>query len=429
MSRNELNKPFTDITHDQLHKNKVFCVLPWIHLHVTPFGVSAPCCIGESCSTRDGMGDATKLNLSELMNTDAMKQLRLDMLNGIRNSECKQCYEHEEQGVPSWRQGTAYRFSDSIDEIRNTNSDGSLDDFKLKYYDMRFSNICNFKCRTCSQEYSSQWEQENLRNEVSYAYQMPKNNNSELLQNVVDKIDTMEQAYFAGGEPLIMDQHYILLEEMIRKGKTDIELIYNSNISNLKYKNKDIIDLWSHFTKPIQMNASVDHIKERAEYIRHGTDWAIVESNFKKLTQYDFVHMTMNTVLSVFNYLTFDQFYGYLIDNDMYAKNESVYQIYNMSSPAHYACHILPEELKDKGDESMAKTMRNLRTHNTNSNNLTIVNNARVWAKSKTNTFDLAPGSIETNIKMFQDEIARLDKIRGESFENIFPELKPLLDL
>lgn len=431
MAVSNLEKPFKNITQEDIDNSNVLCVLPWIHLHVTPFGVAAPCCIGESCSTRDGMGDATKLNLKELMNSEAMKQLRLDMLNGVKNDECKKCYEHEEQGVPSWRQGSVPRFTNNLEEIRNTNSDGSLDDFKLKYYDMRFSNICNFKCRTCSQEYSSQWEQENLRNNVSYAYQLPKNNNGELLQDVIDKIDTMEQAYFAGGEPLIMDQHYILLEEMIRKGKTDIELIYNSNISNLKYKNKDIIDLWSHFTKPIQMNASIDHVRERAEYIRHGTDWALVESNFKKLSEYDFVHMTMNTVLSAFNYLTFDLFYGYLVDNNMYAKDRLVYQIYNMSGPTYYTCHMLPQELKDKGDESMVRTIKKLMAHGVSTNNIEIITTARNWAKSKTNTHESAPesGGTVTNIQMFQKEIARLDKIRGESFENVFPELKPLLDL
>jgi organic radical activating enzyme len=426
----KMNKPFTNITHQEIDDSKVFCVLPWIHLHVTPAGRSAPCCISESCNFGHGMGDATKLNLNELMNSEGMKQLRLDMLNGVKNAECTKCYEHEEQGATSWRQGCKSKFTDSIHEIQNTNSDGSLDDFKLKYYDMRFSNICNFKCRTCTQEYSTQWEQENLRNGVPHANQIPKNNNTVLLEDVFEKIDSMELAYFAGGEPLLMDQHYVILEEMIRRNKTDIKLIYNSNISTLKYKSKDIIDLWSRFSNPIQMNASIDHVGKRAEYIRHGTDWGVIESNFKSLRKHDFVEMTMNTVLSVFNYLTFDQFCSYLIDNDMYAKN-LVYQVYNMSSPSHYTCHILPENLKRIGEQSMHCAVLNVSNLKINPTNVEVLDTARSWALSKTTTYDIAPesGNLLTNIEMFKREVERLDKIRGEKFEDVFPELRPLLEL
>lgn len=439
MSTSKSDKPFKHLTKQELFKeSKVFCTLPWTHLHVTPAGAAAPCCIGESCSTREGMGDATKLSLMELVNSDQMKQLRLDMLNGTKNNECIKCYEHEEQGIQSWRLGVMDRYPDVYNEALNTNSDGSLDDFTMRYYDMRFSNICNFKCRTCGQEYSSQWEQENLRNNADWAFTLPKNNNTQLLQDIIDKIDDMEHAYFAGGEPLIMEEHYIVLEEMIRRGKTDIELTYNSNISNLKFKNKDIIQLWSHFTKPIKMSASIDHVKERAEYIRHGTDWAVVESNFKKLREYEFVDMSINSVLSVFNYLTFDKFYGYLMSNDLYTKNNSYYSIYSMSGPTHLTCHILPPELKALGDQSMARTLLLMKQFSLAPENMQFVKDSARWAKSKTTTYHYLPGttdlSIElgtakTNIQMFKEEVARLDKIRGENFENIFPELRPLLDL
>lgn len=435
MSGSQSNKPFVDIYKDHLLKeSKVFCPLPWAHLHVTPFGAATPCCIAESCSTREGLGDATKLNLMELVNTDGMKKLRLDMLNGTKNHECKKCHEHEEVGVQSFRKVAIERYKHIIDDVLNTNDDGSVDTFNLRYYDMRFSNICNFKCRTCGQEFSSQWEQENLRSGVSWGYVNPKNKNTTLLNDVIDQIDFMEHAYFAGGEPLIMEEHYILLEEMIRRNRTDIQLNYNSNISNLKYKNKDLVELWSHFTKPISISASIDHIKERAEYIRSGTDWGVVEANFKQLKTLPYVDMTMNTVLSVFNFLTFDQFYGYLLDNDLY---EQHYSVYNMSNPEHLTCHILPPKLKRIGYAAMKNTVGMLGDKELHQG-IQTVDSANKWAMSKNTTYDYLSGvsdtSIEmgdapTNISLFQSEIERLDKLRGENFEKIFPELTLLLDL
>jgi hypothetical protein len=40
----------------------------------------------------------------------------------------------------------------------------------------------------------------------------------------------------------------------------------------------------------VDIYASIDHYGERAEYIRHGTDWGLVESNFlqaKKTPYYE----------------------------------------------------------------------------------------------------------------------------------------------
>ena len=71
---------------------------------------------------------------------------------------------------------------------------------------------------------------------------------------------------------------------MIAKSKTDIQLRYNTNISNLKYKKRDIFKLWQHFESSLfRVYASIDHMGDKAEYIRHGTKWKTIETNIKKL--------------------------------------------------------------------------------------------------------------------------------------------------
>ncbi len=407
-----------------LKDSKTFCMLPWNHLHVTPIGTGAPCCIADSCNNHEGVGDAKKDRLIDLVNSPKMKQLRLDMLNEVPNKECSSCYSHESHGIRSWRQTSNEAYADYFDDVINTNEDGSLTEFKMRYFDMRFSNICNFKCRTCSQEYSSQWEQENARNNVTYARSFPKNTNAELLQDVIDNIEFMETAYFAGGEPLIMDQHYIILEEMIRKGKTDIQLRYNTNASNLKYKNKDIIELWSHFTNPIDMSLSIDHVKERAEYIRHGTNWGTVENNINLIRSLPNIRFSINTVLSVFNFLTFAEFYEYLLIKGIY---NSSCGIYNMTSPYHLSCHVLPPEYKLLGKQSLKQTIRimgNSMTDHARNHVLDAIN----WAMSRNIAYEIESNNT-TYLQLFKNEVTRLDLIRGEDFRKTFPELAPLLDL
>lgn len=418
----DMNKDFL------LNESKTFCVFPWNHLHVTPIGTAAPCCISNSCNDHTGMGDAKSNRLMDLVNSPKMKQLRLDMLNGVESTECKQCYQHESSGINSFRKEGLSLYPETVDDaINNTNEDGSVSEFNMRYFDMRFSNLCNFKCRTCGQEYSSQWELENNKHNTPYALTFPKGANKELLQDVVDQVANLKKAYFAGGEPLIMEEHYLLLEEMIRQNKTDVALVYNSNISNLNYKNKDLVGLWKHFTKHVQVYASVDHVKERAEYIRHGTDWAQIEKNIVELRQHDFVRLTFNSVLSIFNFLTMDQFYNYLLINKLYTNKDLALSLYCMSAPSYLSCHALPNEFKDMGNKSLDRAFQLLTVNGVTAEKISYAAQAKQWAYLQ-NTWDDVNHTGNTNKVSFRLEIERLDKIRGEKFENVFPELVPVLE-
>ena len=252
-----------------------------------------------------------------------------------------------------------------------------------------------------------------------YARIIPKNDNPKFLQEVVDQIPNFKEAYFAGGEPLITEEHYILLEEMIKQKRTDIILRYNTNLSNLKFKDKDLLGLWKHFHHRIQVSASIDHYGERAEYIRHGTNWSTVEENFVHVKNHHNVNLTINTVLSMFNVLTIHEFYQYLIDKKLYKPSDNVYSLYCMSDPLFIAPHALPEEYKNKGKESLKKYIKLLTANNFSIYHRVQPEQAINWLFSK-NTW-------EEQKDKFRSETQRLDKIRGEDFSKTFPELAGLL--
>jgi hypothetical protein len=403
-----------------LKDSKTFCIVPWIHIHTNPSGIATPCCIAESCTKPEGVGNAREQSLMEIVNSEPMNKLRTDMLTEVKNTECTKCYEHEEQGIKSFRNMINNEFSHQVDSIDSTKKDGSLKEFKMRYFDIRFNNICNFKCRTCGSGFSTQWEQEDLKNKVWNAKVIPKNDNKKFLGEVVDQIQNIETAYFAGGEPLITEEHYILLEEMIRSGKTNIKLRYNTNLSNLKFKDKDLVSLWKNFDKGVDIYASIDHYGERAEYIRHGTDWGLVESNFKLVKKTPFINLHMNTVLSVFNVLTIHEFYQYLYDNDMYSGSDSTYMLYNMSTPEFLACHILPPELKAKAKQSLENTVKFFKDKKFKTAQIQQIEDAIPWSISK--------DSWDQQKVHFRNEVKRLDKIRDENFKKTFPELAVLLE-
>ena len=403
-----------------LKESKTFCMLPWVHLHTTPTGLAAPCCIAESVIDTKGMGNSKTQSLMEIVNSEKMKQLRLDMINDIPNTECTKCYDQETLGHPSFRSSMNREYAKNYDEsMSNMAENGELTQFKMKYFDIRFNNICNFKCRSCGSEYSTQWEQEDLKNKVSYAKIIPKNDNPKFLQEVVDQIPNLVRAYFAGGEPFITEEHYILLEEMIKQKRTDIILRYNTNLSNLKFKDKDLLGLWKHFSNKIEVSASIDHYGERAEYIRHGTNWGTVEENFAHVKKQPNIYLTINTVLSVFNVLSVHEFYQYLIDKQFYKPNGPVYSLYGMTDPLHISPHILPEEYKLTGKESLEKTIKLFIDNKFETNYIVPIKQTIPWLSSR-NTW-------EQQKDKFRSEIQRLDEIRGEDFTKTFPELAELL--
>ena len=405
-----------------LTDSKSFCMLPWVHLHATPRGKAAACCISNSCSTPDGMGDISKQSIFSIMNSDTMVQLRKDMLSGVLNTECNRCYEHEKQNVSSARQFMNKELQMFYEEsIENTNSDGTLKELNMRFFDIRFSNICNFKCRTCGSGYSSQWEQEELKSNSPNITIYSKNDNSALLNEVLSQVPNIRIAYFAGGEPLITEEHYVILEKMIRSGVAKhVQLRYNTNASNLRYKDRDLLSMWKHFSKGVNIDASIDHYGERAEYIRHGTVWSTVEENIKQLRALPYVSFRMNTVLSVFNLLTINDFYEYLIKNDLYNAKDKGYLIYNMVSPEFLSCHLLPPEYKVKGRISIIQTMAMLGRNKFSKWKITLLKNALSWTTAY-NTWD------EQKVE-FKNEINRIDNLRNEDFRKTFPELAGLLD-
>lgn len=399
-----------------LKTNPSFCMLPWIHIYADPVGQVMPCCIAQTV-----VGSSIDSSLMDLVNSTEMKKLRVDMLEGRKNAACAACHVHESQGITSSRQNWNRRFERYFSQaVTNTDANGNLREFKMAYFDFRFSNICNFKCRTCGAPFSTQWEQEDIKRNLPYARIYPKNNDKRILNEIIAHIPHMEQAYFAGGEPLITEEHYILLEEMIKQNRTDIKLNYNSNISNLKFKGKDLLELWRQFKHPIDMSASIDHYGERAEYIRSGTEWNTVENNLRRLAQIDHVNLSLNSVISIFNYVSFDKFYHYLIESELYSPKSFTFSIYPMVSPFHLTSQVLPKEVKERGTAAMNKLVDLMKSKEFSNNQIMQVENAINW----TNAAD----SWDTFKDYFKKEVNEIDTVRGEDFTKVFPELASLLE-
>ena len=397
-----------------LNESKTFCMFPWLHLNVTPKGDIYPCCSNDYTTP---FGNTKEVSLKEAFNSTKMKKLRLDMLNERKNDICNFCYKHEEAGPHSFRNYSKEHFGKHFDElVPTTQEDGAVEEFRMHYFDIRFSNICNFKCRTCGSEFSSQWGAEMNKFFVKgHPIVIHADETGNLLNEVLEQVEHIDLAYFAGGEPLITDEHYTILEEMIRKNRTNIVLRYNTNASNIKYKQHDILDLWKHFRR-VELSCSIDHYGERAEWLRKGTDWGKVESNLLTFRELDYVSFQLNTVFSIFNYFTLGEFYQYLKDKNIIRREDWYHSLYLAVHPSYYCAKSLPKHLKIVAAEKARKWAEDNTGDGTSLSRL--VTDAVNFA-SDSDTW-------EDNKKMFLQHTASIDKIREENFWKVFPELNSL---
>lgn len=301
-----------------LKENTAFCILPWIHMHIWPDGRAMPCCVADSGQP---FGNVKDTSIKEVWNSDKYKELRLAMLNDEKLDCCRRCYELEDSTyIWTLRKNHNQWFGDDhFDLVEKTNADGTIDEMRMAYMDIRFSNICSMKCRTCGPELSSLHAQEHgelygkhevaniLGNDGSIVVNVAKHANfwEELQQYLPDA----EEAYWAGGEPLITDEHYKILDYWIETGKTDVRLRYTTNFSNLRYKRKSIIDYWKEF-KDVYVSASLDTAKERAEFLRHGTSWDQIESNrLEMLDAVPDIHFELTPTISLYNAWSWPDFH------------------------------------------------------------------------------------------------------------------------
>ena len=406
-------------------ESKNFCILPWIHFHSWPDGRVMPCCVADSNSPISKI--EKDVSIIEMMNTEKYKQIRLDMLNDKPVDICKRCYDLETVGVQTLRQGhNGRRGLENLDLVAKTNADGSIDDFKMKYMDIRFSNLCNMKCRSCGPSCSSQWAQEFLEvkgvevtNKHFGITKMVINSNDDgtFIEKLKPYLRDVEEVYFAGGEILITPEHYECLDFWIENDLCNqVELTYTTNFSSLKYKDKDLIEYWKRFPK-LKIWASLDDRGEIAEVMRKGTDWERIVTNIKELRiSVPHAEFQITPTISIWNIFSYGDFFDYLIDNELLDKNTAP-RLNLLTNPWYANIMILPDHIRANLQATYREYIFKYCYNPELVNNFkTIENTLKHGAENK--------GGLLEFIN-FNDE---LDEIRREKLVDTIPELKEVYE-
>jgi radical SAM protein with 4Fe4S-binding SPASM domain len=396
-----------------LFQSDSFCMMPWTSIMIEPSSKVKPC-----CESTEILGDCSTTSLKEIWNSDTSKQLRKEMLEGKQPKSCNSCYTKESIGRDTLRKSTNRRFIKYVNNIESTQVDGFLKDFNLYYLDARFNNLCNLSCRSCNPGSSSSWYQPAVAigqiDKSVKALQIAGKNTYDIYDQILEHIDTLERIYFAGGEPMMIDQFYQIVEELDRCGRHDVELIYNINMTKSSLAGKSIFDVWKNFKK-ISIGASLDGEYQRGEYLRSGQHWNdVLEFRKEMLVKRPDIDFYISATTSILNVLHLPDFHQSWVNQGLI--NPPDFNIGMLFYPEYLRVDSAPKYLKDKIREKYYKHLEWLRP-------LDPVGRATYGYESILHQID---NNKEFDPINFWKNINPLDKYYGENLIETFPELVDL---
>jgi hypothetical protein len=433
------------------NSSKTFCPLPWIHLATRPNGDVRVCCTanasgaGDDDSKEVGLVTANGVNmnlqtstLAEVWNSNYMKTIRLQMLDNKIPTSCTKCFKEESSGITSKRQWETVVWKERLDLdsiVANTQLDGTLP-VEIPYFDLRLGNLCQLKCIMCSPHDSSSWIKEwkiqyskyktielqtDQRWDSDFDYTWYKKGS--FLDDMRRQSENIRELYFAGGEPLLIPEHYKILEFMIDTGAaTNCVLRYNSNGLELPEK---LFDLWKHF-KQVKFNFSVDAYGELNDYIRYPSKWNNVVTNLARMDDTpDNITVNIACAVQLLNVLYITELVDWKESMNFKKINVPPYGAGLIGThlvylPSYLNVRVLPEHLKIKVADRVKYFISK------KSNNLEFISNPYGLKRWQGLLQYMNQEDWSHKLPTTIDYLETCDSTRGTDFRKLFPDLSNL---
>jgi len=288
-----------------MNRPETLCMAPWVHTYLSPQTERRMCCASREpaqsfeqyIDTATGTGKYTPVTLEQHWNSDHMRSVRRRMMAGETLPECAVCND-KLLNTDVYRTYFNRLFANKYElAMEQTQADGTTS-MKPISWDYRFSNLCNFKCRTCGDMLSSSWEAEERQHGT---INWDDNKNHWMIPEIKEKITAfqdsqiedefsqaveehrIEEIYWVGGEPLMYEQHWRYMKRIIELGDGPrVYARYNTNLSRTNYRGTNLFkDILANI-RDWQVCASIDGTGAIGEYIRTGLDYNVFLENFRE---------------------------------------------------------------------------------------------------------------------------------------------------
>lgn len=402
----------------ELLKSNHFCVLPFIHSCIWTDGRVLPCCINQ----HHVLGNVKQDNLNDVYSNSntQLVEIRRELINGPNlPMSCRRCQNMETNYADnSYRYYSNKNYGHLLDNL-DIHLDGTVTEQKISTWDVRFSNLCNLKCRTCDDINSSKIAEEAKKHDNQNITVLKEafEDKAVFLEFFKKNIDNITEIYFCGGEPLLLEEHYEILDLLIEHGKFDTILRYNTNGTKLTFRDRDVVkDYWTKF-KDIRLGLSIDAGWDQLYYIRHGAKWETILENIRRIVENcPHIFVQLSPTIGILNAFHVSRLHLYLVEQGLIKLNNVFFNI--LTYPVYYSLTSMPPDLKQQA-----------KIH---------------WEKYRHDVIKLGASDFlieeidkvirymyisdqSSHINEFKKETLLKDNIRRENFVEIFPELRTLI--
>tara|TARA_S200000501_G_scaffold194778_1_gene183471 strand:+ start:111 stop:1373 length:1263 start_codon:yes stop_codon:yes gene_type:complete len=277
------------------------CIVPWTSICLSANGDIKPCC--NYRSNRDfNIYDGNTFE-------EAWKhwdELREQMIRGEKPDRCQKCWKTEDSLGSSRR----HWIFEKVQNKPNPYEYQAEAPMNLRHMDLNFGNTCNLKCRMCGSWGSTHWFKEDKKLQAinpeftrNISDSRPLTIDPSVYKNMEDKLSKMERIDFKGGEPLMQDGMYEVLQMLVDNGSApNVELGYVTNGTKTPERLKE---LWPHFKK-VTLNISIEATGKLYQYIR-GSETQTIEQLEQNLHWYDqFENVKGHFSVAISTYSIFD---------------------------------------------------------------------------------------------------------------------------
>jgi len=320
--------------------NGSYCPLIFNEIYADSSGEYRLCCHARSTETSKKYKSQTHKPF-EYFNSPEMENKRDEVLSGTKLPECVTCYKQEEVNPDSesYRQRKVRQYQYDMPT--------HVDKVNLK---LRINGTyCNLSCYMCIPYNSS-----TRRNEMNLIYpegwdffssskfESVKHKEYDMIvQDIIDNIEKVNKIHITGGEPLQLPKHWELIERIPAEHAKNIELVYDTNLTELKYKNHSVFEIEDKF-KSVIWGVSCDHYQDKLSWIRYPIQVNQFEKNLREMIDNGF-RIDLNCTISILNIHDLLDMYKY------YKSNFGLEMNFNsiVSTPDFLSIKHLPRKIKD----------------------------------------------------------------------------------
>lgn len=312
---------------------------------------------------------------SALHNTEFKQKVRQKMLKGERPKECGYCWNIEDlgQGHLSDRH---YKSADQwafpyLDDVLQVGSKP----IPPKYLEVAFDSTCNFKCAYCSPDISSKWMEE-IKTHGPYPTSNKTGNLEWLKSSGRMPIKKSEKNHYieafwswwpqiysqlhtfriTGGEPLLSQNTWRILDFLKVKESLDLNLAINTNLGvpdQLIDRFIDNYKLVRPRLKSFEVFTSCEAYAEQAEYTRFGLNYKKFIENIERFLDETGGQSRVN-IMVTFNVLSVPSFGKFLEEvwrlREKYNETDAMNRVPMMTNylrwPEFLSMRVLTPEIK-----------------------------------------------------------------------------------